>query len=70
MILPPEYIMEVYEYCSRINKLSAEVRNFDTYLAAPVIEIYLDGMPVGARLVDDGMGETTYNVEFYTPEDD
>jgi len=66
MILPPEYIKEVYEYCTRINHLSRGVSTFDTYLP-PVIEIYFDGEPVGARLVDDGMGEVTYNVEFYTP---
>jgi hypothetical protein len=68
MILPPEYIREVYEYCTRINDLSRGVSTFDTYLP-PVIEIYFDGEPIGARLVDDCMAQVTYNVEFYNPED-
>lgn len=68
MILAPEHLKEVYEYCQRINDLSRGVLTFRTYLQ-PTIEIYFEGKPFGARLVDDGMGEATYNVEFYTPED-
>lgn len=66
MTLPPEYVKEVYEYCERLNNLTRGVATFDTYLQ-PTIEIYLDGRPSGARLVDDGMGEATYYVEFYDP---
>lgn len=68
MVLPPEYIKEIYEYCERLNDLSRGTPTFDTYLS-PAIEIYLDGRPVGARLVDDGMGEATYYVEFYDPKE-
>lgn len=58
----------MYEYCERLNELTRSVATFDLYLQ-PTIEIYVDGSLFGARLVDDGMGECTYYVEFYDPED-
>lgn len=65
MILPPEYVKEVYEIMEHLNALSSKVR--DLYLPG-TIEIMFEGAPIGARLVDDGMGDATYNVEFYEPE--
>jgi hypothetical protein len=65
MILPPEYVKEVCEIMEYLNALSSKVRNL--YLS-DTIEIMLEGAPIGARLVDDGMGNATYNVEFYEPE--
>lgn len=64
MILPPEYVKEIYDILEHINALQSKTS--DLYLSDD-IEIMLDGAPVGARLVYDGMGEATYYVEFYDP---